>query len=629
MAYSTPCERLPPLEAEEDLAEVPAKCKDNRNRTPKFQALGFFKTPLAWRRTERLNSASPASATNDVEEEEQKPIATTSSTKRDAEGVEEESRNIISSSVGGNCVETTQLTIPDTLPVPFMGLLAEAIVGEVTIDDMLELLSNEEFNKYVEHLWGTKRHIWMSEAKHLLESWCGLCGFCPQIMLSSITRCLCGRRERGWLKEIEVRSIIDALVTRTFYMVPGRDVQGRRMLVMTLHSLDYERCAQEQYDKCMSYLLQDAANIHSASRNIRTLRRFPSCEKLVLIIDFKKEDFTWIKVKSLVGNVLGVKYEEDDAGGKYVTTEWATAEGHVFCDPVLSYFPLVLSRVVIVNAGPMAKVGLAARRFLRRSNTNRNFYEVYPSSKGRHNSADSFPLEQPGHSEEGMQQQQQPYQLPISIVNSKDSWIEAIGDEGLQALPECLGGNMQIWNVDLELNHRIQMEDLPQDSLFRSDMARFLQISSELSHASSNESYVNCFKQACQANIAVPVMWVRKSLGNLKEAAFAEAATWKGRDGKGVRHDLVQLQKDSARDEIFVDGMPKITGDDGIELLSCRIKAVADETGLRIPDVKCHLAARDILLSTKRTATGGDMWVCVETLCHNKSLVVSSRSKDI
>ncbi len=416
-----------------------------------------------------------------------------------------------------------------------------------------------------------------------------------------------------------VRDIVDALVTRTFQLLPGRDKQGRRMLITTLNSLDYERCPQEQYDKCLSYLLQDAADIHGAAfRSHDTSQACLSCEQLVLIIDFKKEDFTWAKVKSLVDFILGVNYEEGVSGKCTTINGWSTTTGHPFCDPLLSYFPLVLSSVVVVNAGPKAKVAMTSRRCFRNS----NYYVVYPSSKGRRNSEKSE--KDPSTHEQSstqLEERVQPYQLPISIVTSKAGWAKVIGDEGLSALPVGLSGNMPNWSIEMELNYRIRMDDVPQDHLFRSDMLRFLHVGFELSHTPSRELYVNCLTRACQTSITVPVMWVRQSLGDLEEAALAEAAPWKGRHGQGVRQDLVQLQKDVARDEILIDGVPNIEGD-VIDALFCRIKTVAEEGGLKIPHVQCHLAARDILLSTKRTTTGGDTWTCIDKLCHNRNLVV-------
>ncbi len=558
-------------------------------------------------------------------EEEQEPIDMTTTTNRDVEkGDEEEKLSLISPTSSFSPTRFISRDDDNYLDGPFKGLLAEALKGEIAIDIVKDSLSHPAFMNDVEHLWGNESRIWKSEANHQLEAWCEPCGFHPPLLLSSIARCLRGRRKLGWPKEIRARSIVDALFTRTFQLLPNRDIHGRHILVTTLRSLDYERCPHEQYDKCLSYLLQDAANIPSGiKRSISTLGTFPSCKKMVLVIDIKDLTSPWARIKSLLDNVLGIKYKQD-VGGKCTTTQWTTSEGHPLCDPILSYFPLVLSSVVVVNVGTMAKATRAARR---RVFHNSNYYVTYASSKGGRNSGklenklenNTSTRKQSEHSKEGIE----PYQLPITIVSSKDDWTEVIGDEGFQALPVCLGGNIRTSSIDVELNHRIRMEDLPQDSMFRSDMERFLQIAFELSHVSSNESYVNCLTRALQQmSITVPVMWVRQSLGDLEEASIAESAAWQGRYGKGVREDLVQLQKDVARDEIFIDGVPETTGD-VIDALCCRIKAVAAEGGLKIADVQQQLAARDILLSSKRTTAGGDIWACIDTLCRNRNLVVS------
>ncbi len=557
--------------------------------------------------------------TDDIEEK-QEPIDTTTTTNRDVEeGGEEEKLSLISPT---SSFSPTQFISSDDYKVldgSFKGLLAEALKGENAIDIVMGSLSHPVFMNDVEHLWGNESHIWKSEAHHQLEAWCKPCGSRPPLMLSSIRRCLRGRRKLGWPKGIKARSIVDTLVTRTFQLLPTRDMHGRHILVTTLSSLDYERCPHEQYDKYLSYLLQDAANIRSGiRRNIYTLGTFPSCNELVLAIDIKDLTSPWAKIRSLLDNVLGIKNKQD--GRKCTITQWTTSEGHPLCDSVLSYFPLVLSSVVVVNVGTMAKATLAARQ---RVFHNSNYHVIYAPSKGGRNSGklknNTSTRKQSGHSKEGIE----PFQLPITIVSSTDDWTEMIGDEGFQALSACLGGNIQTSSIDIELNHRIRMEDLPQDSMFRSDMEQFLQIVFELSHVSSSESYVNCLTRALQQmSITVPVMWVRQSLGDLEEASTAESAAWQGRYGKGVREDLVQLQKDVARDEIFIDGVPATTGD-VIDALYCRIKVVAAEGGLKIADVQQHLAARDILLSLKRTTAGGDIWACIDTLCRNRNLVVS------
>ncbi len=457
----------------------------------------------------------------------------------------------------------------------FQGVLAEVLKSEVAINIVIGSLSHPLFSSDIEHLWGTESNIWKPEARKLLETWCEPCGFCPNLMLSSIIRCLRGRRKLRWPKKILTRSIIDTLFTRTFQLLPNRDMYGRCILVTTLRSLDYERCPHDQYKKCLSYLLQDAANNQSGTRrSIADLGTFPSCNELVIVIDIKGLSSPWERIVSLLDKILGIKYKQG-VGGERRITQWTMPEGHSLCDPALSYFPLVLSRVVVVNAGPIAKTTLAARR---RVFHNSNYCIVHGSSKGRRNSGklennNISTRKQTGHLKEG----DDPCQLPIVFVSSEDDWIEVIGDEGVQALPVRLGGNVETSSINFELNHRIRMEDLPQDSVFISDMERFMQLSYELSHVSSNEAYVNCLKRALQQmSITVPVMWVRQSLGDLEEASLAKSAAWHGRHGKSVREDLVQLQKDVVRDEIFIDEVPETTGDT-IDALHCRIKAVAEE----------------------------------------------------
>lgn len=477
--------------------------------------------------------------------------------------------------------------------------------GRISDADAVDLLSREILSKLEMHEDVDADHMW---SQVQVEAWLRQCGFRPPNVLNCAVRCATLRKERQWPMCIHARDVVDVLVTGAYQVLPGQDSYGRSLLVATLHAVDQERCPQEQYYKCLSYLLQDIAE-----GQCREVSRALDCPKLVLIIDARK-DVTGAKTMSLVNFVLG---GVSDDSSTWVTAKDDDGVSHLLCDPGLSCSPLILSSVIVLNAGAVTKAALLTRRSSWGG-------ELAGAAKGDRS---GWLRRDTSSTRVGS---------PMTLIGgTAEEWEKEIGESGLGILPESLGGTLTDWGVDLSISHRIQMEDLPSDSIFVQGMRSFLSMSHAFRCASTCAAYSQALS-GCMEPFVVPVTWVRRALGALEEATLAEAAPWRGRHGKGVREELVQLHKDMQRDVACINGQRvdmskgKQDGAKGavIDILAGKIEAAANTGRLKLGHVQCQLAARDILLSTKRTTSGGDTWVCVESLCRNEKLVVVCPSSE-
>lgn len=215
----------------------------------------------------------------------------------------------------------------------------------------------------------------------------------------------------------------------------------------------------------------------------------------------------------------------------------------------------------------------------------------------------------------------------LLMANTKEErrhWIQAIHDAMIGA-SVTRGDNFLEYQVDdceddakdNKLYHNGVR--LPRNTPYTDVMGRYLDMRDAIQSAQSKEEYkkaLSCLNGRQQ--IIVPVEWIKSQFDISIENAFVE-------------HDISscvdQLWKDLCRDSVEINGNVLMgdayRGPDRIlGTLTRQILHYGGASSDRITECQAVSYARDILLSSDRTRSGGDSYYCAEHLCLNRELVV-------
>ena len=165
---------------------------------------------------------------------------------------------------------------------------------------------------------------------------------------------------------------------------------------------------------------------------------------------------------------------------------------------------------------------------------------------------------------------------------------------------------------------------IPLNSPYQPYLEQYIEIGEACSRARNKAEYLHALASLRGKPISVPVQWIKSQLDDTPAAsAFLES---------DISSSVEQLWKDLVRDSVEINGQvltgESFHGPDRIVgkltqqiLLSGRSQNL-EVAHNRITESQSVLYARNILLGSHRTRTGGDSYYCAENLCTNQSLVV-------
>ena len=170
---------------------------------------------------------------------------------------------------------------------------------------------------------------------------------------------------------------------------------------------------------------------------------------------------------------------------------------------------------------------------------------------------------------------------------------------------------------------------LPPDLPYREYLEQYLNIRAAIHDATTKEDYCAAVSRLRDNSITIPVQWIKAQLNDdIANSYFVESE---------IPSSVEQLWKDLLRDTVEMNG-EVLSGDSfhGPEriigkltqlILSSDASVHDNHDELlsnqdRITEAQAIAYARDILLASGRTRSGGDSYFCAENLCLNRDLVV-------
>lgn len=219
----------------------------------------------------------------------------------------------------------------------------------------------------------------------------------------------------------------------------------------------------------------------------------------------------------------------------------------------------------------------------------------------------------------------------LLMANTKEErrhWIQAIHDAMIGA-SVTRGDNFLEYQVDDCDNGRDHVSHhgvkVPMNTPYSNVMEDYLNIRDAIHSARSKEEYKSALSRLNdRKHMIVPVEWI-KSCCNSNRNTFVEHE---------IASCVEQLWKDLCRDSVEINGSVLMgdayRGPDRIlGTLTRRILHYGGTSSScttmkpdRITESQAVSYARDILLSSDRTRSGGDSYYCAEHLCMNRELVV-------
>lgn len=221
----------------------------------------------------------------------------------------------------------------------------------------------------------------------------------------------------------------------------------------------------------------------------------------------------------------------------------------------------------------------------------------------------------------------------LLMANTKEErrhWIQAIHDAMIGA-SVTRGDNFLEYQInDLEEDGRDKNVGggmkVPMNTPYSHVMERYIKVRQLLQSAKSKDEYSNALSSLNdEGHMTVPVEWIKSQIDDRPGNAFIEHE---------ISCCVEQLWKDLCRDSVEINGEilmgDAFRGPDRIlGTLTRQIlhhgytsgDCTASNLDL-ITEAQAVSYARDILLSSDRTRSGGDSYYCAENLCLNRELVV-------
>mmetsp|Transcript_40744 Transcript_40744/g.85591 ORF Transcript_40744/g.85591 Transcript_40744/m.85591 type:complete len:641 (-) Transcript_40744:64-1986(-) len=218
------------------------------------------------------------------------------------------------------------------------------------------------------------------------------------------------------------------------------------------------------------------------------------------------------------------------------------------------------------------------------------------------------------------------------VANTKEerqSWIQAIHIAMADASVTRGDNFLEYQDLDESVSSTAKKKvTIPLDSPYKQFLEQYLKVRAATNSAESKDEYVHALTPLRGITITVPVQWIKSQLDDTAATvSFTETS---------MSSSIKQLWKDLLRDSVDINGETllgeslhgpeRILGKLTQQILSCdetvreKLKSDKDRTG--ITEAQAVSYARDILLATNRTRSGGDSYFCAENLCLNRALAV-------
>jgi len=203
----------------------------------------------------------------------------------------------------------------------------------------------------------------------------------------------------------------------------------------------------------------------------------------------------------------------------------------------------------------------------------------------------------------------------VFLANSKDE-----RDSWIQAIHECMvGGSVLTGTYAHERRHK--RNSIPINSPYKKDIEQFINRQAAVREAKCRADYLDSFSGLWNYSLSIPVFWIREQMNS--DVAFQE---------EGIA-SISQLWKDLKRDTVSINGDVLIGDENGPErifgslttkILACNKKNVHVESS--VSEMQAISFARDILLASNRTRSGGDSYYCVDLFCRSDLVAVCPHS---
>lgn len=203
----------------------------------------------------------------------------------------------------------------------------------------------------------------------------------------------------------------------------------------------------------------------------------------------------------------------------------------------------------------------------------------------------------------------------------RQGWIQAIHDAMIGA-SVVRGDNF----LDYQMEHdgKTKRWALPKNSPYSAFIEQYLQVREAINGAESKQDYLKALSILRGKSIMIPIQWLKTQLDDSTPTAFQEADMSSGVD---------QLWKDLLRDSVEINGQvisgesfhgpDRIIGNLTQQIIHHnQYNSCHDGKRSSITEAQAVSYARDIMLATDRTRSGGDSYYCIENLCLNRDLVV-------
>ena len=198
---------------------------------------------------------------------------------------------------------------------------------------------------------------------------------------------------------------------------------------------------------------------------------------------------------------------------------------------------------------------------------------------------------------------------------------------------------------------KLYKSKIPNRSPYKADLETYLWVQNKLKHASTKNEYMDGLTFVYGKSFYVPVEWIKELMEEIGSPSRSSVKKKKkkklssserlGKSG-AISSEVSQLWKDMLRDSLSINGElyeggsgngpEKIVG----ALMHCILnfdrsspfnddELIARKNTIKkqyILESQAVVYARDILLACNRTRSGGDSYLCVESLCRNPELVV-------
>lgn len=171
-----------------------------------------------------------------------------------------------------------------------------------------------------------------------------------------------------------------------------------------------------------------------------------------------------------------------------------------------------------------------------------------------------------------------------------------------------------------------QKWNLPPNIPYREYLGQYLDIRAAIHAATTKDEYCEAISRLHDNSITVPVQWIKAQVDDAIAGSYFienEISSCVEQLWKDLQRDTVEINGEMLSGNSF-HGPERIVGKLTRLILSSNSSqhSIHDNMSYRITEAQAITYARDILLASGRTRSGGDSYFCAENLCLNRSLVV-------